>query len=714
MDELEIKKIDYTLTKLLARIKPQDYIPFTYELKEKSDALRVEQEENPLFIPPLLKIVSDYTSVDDIKDARIILIEAVGASGKTELTKNISFQLKCPVVDLGKTEVVGGYSLTGLLDTSLNRKDWSKFRDDLAEGKANLIIDALDEGYMKTNYQGYQAFLKDILKLEPTRECPVILLGRYNAVELAASYFIAEAGVNVATLQIEPFTLQQAEQFIDNAGDRVSQQRHYSIYKETRNYILRTIDGFFKNQALVSKNVSQRFIGYAPVLLSIAYFFKKNNNYKAILDDLQARNNKSVSLIVDIVQRILKRDCEEKVRPQLLNMLLEGRSEEFKQTVIDNVYTEDEQCARVLYSIMDMPFPDIDISDPSFMSSYNDHIQSWIEDHPFMGKKRFNNIVFESYALARLVNNGKYRDTAIQYMRRFRVSYMFAYIYYALYKFDDLDDVVFPFIYDSIRELNSKQNYYTVNLDYNQDISNDDILTFDLEFVGSNDEMPKYEGRMSCLSNEVLDLGGHLEHVNITTPTDYILSQRSVEAAAPSYINCRNLIVQSEEIRVYNLQDKTTFMFECDDVVINQSYQQYLQICGPGKQLDTFKIVCPNQPQYPLIECWTSEESKLKDLTEDVSTKYKKLRSIILSFRSHSKGVLAKYYERIDNIMGNNPVGKAVIDALVEKNVMYRKAHLYQLNPDAMDAVLGLSYDGIRNFEQSDKALEFLRNIVVE
>ena len=64
--------------------------------------------------------------------------------------------------------------------------------------------------------------------------------------------------------------------------------------------------------------------------------------------------------------------------------------------------------------------------------------------------------------------------------------------------------------------------------------------------------------------------------------------------------------------------------------------------------------------------------------------------------------------------MGNTPVGKAVIDALVNKNVMYRKAHLYQLNPDAMDEVLGLSYDGIRNFEQSEQALEFLRNIVIE
>ena len=64
--------------------------------------------------------------------------------------------------------------------------------------------------------------------------------------------------------------------------------------------------------------------------------------------------------------------------------------------------------------------------------------------------------------------------------------------------------------------------------------------------------------------------------------------------------------------------------------------------------------------------------------------------------------------------MGNNPVGQAVINALQEQKVMYSEGHLYKLDTDIMDEILGLSYDGIRNFEMSEKAIDFLKNIEAE
>lgn len=39
---------------------------------------------------------------------------------------------------------------------------------------------------------------------------------------------------------------------------------------------------------------------------------------------------------------------------------------------------------------------------------------------------------------------------------------------------------------------------------------------------------------------------------------------------------------------------------------------------------------------------------------------------------------------------------------------MYRDGHLYKINSDIMDRELGLSYDGIRNFEISQGILDFL------
>ena len=152
-------------------------------------------------------------------------------------------------------------------------------------------------------------------------------------------------------------------------------------------------------------------------------------------------------------------------------------------------------------------------------------------------------------------------------------------------------------------------------------------------------------------------------------------------------------------------------MFEADDVIVSQKYEQYLKIGGPGKSSQALIIISPNQLQYPLIDYWTSVDVKLKELTAKEISLYKKLRSIILDFRSHSKHVLAKYHEKIDFIYGNNETGKLVINALLNKKIMYKEGHLYKLNSDLMAKELGLSYDDIRHFDMSDQVKAFLRNI---
>lgn len=188
MEKQHDRKVEHRLENVLKRIKPGDYVPFAYELKTQLEDFRLEKEENPKFVAPDLT-EDQENSTSSLKDARIILIEAVGATGKTELTKKMSFCLQSPIFDLGLTKVVAGNSLTGLLTKRMNLMNCFNYMESIRYGRANIIIDALDEGCMKTNYQGYLDFLEDVLSLGPKKECPIILLGRYNAVELAASFF---------------------------------------------------------------------------------------------------------------------------------------------------------------------------------------------------------------------------------------------------------------------------------------------------------------------------------------------------------------------------------------------------------------------------------------------------------------------------------------------------------------------------------------------
>lgn len=703
---------NYGLETVLMRIKPESYVPFEYKMKERLLYFRVEDNLNPKYIAPVLSVVDEY-SPNELKDACIILIEAVGASGKSELTKKMSYWLNCPIVDLGQTKVVGMNSLTGLLPKRMERKDSFALMDNISEGRSTLIIDALDEGYMKTNSQGYLDFLDDVLSLNPQKECPIIMLGRYNAVELAAN-FMFEKDVNFITLQIEPFTLNQATDFIDKAVESMSKLRYAAIYKEVRDYILDTINGFFKDQASIKNHASERFIGYAPVLQSIAAFFDEHTNYSVVLDEMKTKNVKSVELIVDIIERILKRDREQKIRPILLNSLLVGRSSEFREHVLNVAYDNDEQCARVLYRAMDLPFPEIDITDASFLTEYNKHMEVWVTEHPFLGKKREANIVFESYILARLTRIDKYEDTAYLYISKFGVSYMFALIYYALYGYDNISHKILPYIYVSLSELNNKSAYYSLNMDSPSYKDGDDKVICEFEFEGSNEALLPYKGTVEYAISDVLDFGNRLEYLNIDVPLDFALTARNVEVVAPSYIKCVNLRIESCELTLCSHMGESNFMFECSKVTIDQRYEQYLQLSGPGKIHKALNIVCPVQPLYPLIDCWTSVEVKLKDLSSEETSLYKKLRSIILDFRSHSKHVLAKHHEKIDFIFGNNRAGQMVIKALIDKKVMYKDGHLYKLDSDVMATEFGLSYDDIRNYEKSDRVVRFLRNIVKE
>lgn len=697
----------YGVKTILDRVRNEEYIPFKYELKEIVDDFKIVDKENPRFVQPFFSLVEDY-STSQLEEAQIILIEAIGAAGKTELTKYLSYQLQCPIFDLGKTKVVAGNSLSGLLIKRMQRRDSSDFMDNISLGKTTIIIDALDEGYLKTNNQGYLDFLDDVLSLAPQKECPIILLGRYNAVELAATFFV-DANVKVVTVQIEPFTLKAAKEFIDKAGNSTAKSRFEAIYRDTRDYVLTKIGGFFKDQSSIKDHASERFIGYAPVLQSIAELFDERANYQVLLDELKESNAQSISLIIDIIKRILRRDREEKVFPILDASYLANRSDAFKREVKGKVYTDEEQCARVLYSVLQLPFPEIDIRDASFLSAYNEGMDTWIKEHPFMGKKKVANAVFESYIMALLIKSGAYKEVACDYLRKNGVSYMFVYMYEALYGLEHIDKDILPFIYNSLRELNNRQSFYSMHL-FTQSTKEDSVVC-NVEFEGSDKSLKEYSGIVEYNRNDVLDFGDKLEYLIINVPLDFKLEGRKVDVSAPSYIKCRNLTIQAEEITLYKTLEEATFVLECDNLLVEQKYDQYLQLVGPGKSENVLRLICPKRPDYPLYNCWTSESVQLKNLNDDLLKKYKKLRTIVLEFCSHSKHGFGKHHERIDFVHGNSDMGKAVIKALKDSKVMYQEDHLYLLDAKLMPSVLGLSYDGFRNLEINDTIVRFLNSI---
>ena len=94
----------------------------------------------------------------------ILLVSAIGASGKTTTARALSFDVRIPILDLAKHNAVGANTLTGILTTAYPIETVGTILEGLQKGTQCVIIDGIDEGRSKTTEQGFDAFLDDLVQ----------------------------------------------------------------------------------------------------------------------------------------------------------------------------------------------------------------------------------------------------------------------------------------------------------------------------------------------------------------------------------------------------------------------------------------------------------------------------------------------------------------------------------------------------------------------
>ena len=682
--------------------------PFTFKFKVRSESFRAYTERNNKFISPILSIQSPTNGKDvNLKESQILLISAAGATGKSELVKQLSVDMSCPVIDLGKTDVVAGNSLTGTIFKNLEIRDAATFLERIKEGQAILLIDALDEGYQKTNTQGYFDYLKDLVEMLPGKGTPFVLFGRTNAVELAALYF-EECKIRTSIIQIEPFTIEKAKEFIDKqiGSESIVYQEKY---RETRDYIINSIGGFFKDQHAIKNKQYEHFIGYAPVLLAISTFFKEEvTNYQKTLEDLKKTNAQEISLVLDIVEQILVRDKEQKVKPNLLVRITKGRQPNFISQVFEKAYTPEEQCARVLYTMLQEEYKYKPINDEHFNQEYTKGLKDWIIEHPFLNGRKPSNIVFESYILARLISIKEYKDMVYRYLKEnYTNSYMFFYIYHELNKESKaLELSLLPYLNASIKALDTKNNYYLMSLVSEKA----ETGTAEVFFEGSNEQMTSYEYKVNFKEDEEIVFTSSMSDITIDAPITLRLAGNKIDITSPTYLCCKKIKICVDEINICNREPESKVVIEPDEMIVATDTGNYPTICNNEKVGNHLVVIYPGRVEYPFSQYAVEDYKKNARLTPEMRDAYQKLRRTLIMFRSHSKGKLAKIKAKIDNRIGKTDIGKKVIDSLLKKNIIYQDKQMYIINNTAMDKFLGVKFDGIRTCVMSDAILLFLED----
>jgi hypothetical protein len=526
---------------------------------------------------------------------------------------------------------------------------------------------------------------------------------------------LTDKGLTTGVVQIEPFDLKQAQDYIDlfTVGARSGQKAQYEA---ARDAILGKLSTAFTQKSSDEPSGFLSFIGYPPVLDAIVTLLCEERNYHRLKERLEdgATKNVETELLYKIASYILDREANEKVIPNFVTPLLRELDQPLNGDEADKeIFGAQEQCMRLVAHCIGQPISLHRLHDPVLDARYEEQLANFLPEHPFLAGKEFRNAVFEAVALALLISSpgGADHELALRYFDMHRHSY---YLIYLL-------DIIAPerqIPLSCLRTLiGAAMEFKANNTSVDMQIMGPDPddpqsggsvhVQVELSFGVDGDPSKVFEFQCPWSNTVSVDIGNRLSSAYVVLPGDVVLSGREIELTAPIELRAGRLHLRSETLTLRSQGtpgSASHVLLEADSVV-----SEVKVLAGAGVDL-TFALESPAGLHYPLAR-HAVQKSRLPDDPE-LQEKYLRLRKILTHFRSHSKGSLAKYRHKIENPrVAGNRVGSAILSRLLEDGVLFVEGPLYFLDPGRIDALLGISWTDLRNGLAGEKLVGYLRAI---
>lgn len=649
----------------------------------------------------------------------IILISAVGASGKTALAQQLSRETQLPVLDLGKHEPVGANSLTGLLTTAYNVTDIGKVFQGLSTGTYGVIIDAIDEGRSKTTGKAFEAFMDDIAKLCKTAPVTnLVILGRTRILEDCWAY-LTDKGIISGLVTINPFDDAAARKYIDafTVGISSPYARQYSA---ARDFVLEKLQNAFSPQLASSGNQFLAFIGYPPVLDAIVTLLNQEQNYHKLLTSLQEEDNRNIeiNMLRQVCDYILKRERNDKVIPNIVKPLVADAPSEIAQPALSNAFMPEEQLVRLVAHTLKQQMSLSVVPEHSLNEKYEAQLIPWFPEHPFIRNGEFRNAVFEALALATLMAsaNSLYHKLVAEYVRTHKHSYHLVYMLDAISTAREVAIDHVNVLLSSAMEFRSVHSVVDIHLngpDQDEEIdtvteSHEVEIAIDVR-IGEDQELAKeFNFRTSVGSPCVMDLGSRLCGIFATLPCDVRCGDgQELEIVAPVEIKASTLRFEAKSLNVKPSKAKNN-----EDEVIMEAGRVESSVETAVTSGTSFSMIVGDLSglTYPLIKYATERSRPL--VSREVSQKYFRLKRILQEFRSHSRGSLAKYRHKIEHErVLRNDIGRSVLGKLVEDRILSVKGNFYHLDPSRLGDCVGVTWHDLRRGHFPDCLAVYLQSI---
>ena len=638
--------------------------------------------EAPLYLSD--EFISDYSPLD----SPLILVSAPGAVGKTTLAREIARRTGALYIDLAQSEPVGGHTLSGGLVRAEAYERWK------AE-TTTVLLDGLDEARLRVTQEAFEAFLGDVCELSIKRKLPTIIFGRSGSVQ-DAWYILAEKAIEVPVLEIGYYGIEDAIEFTHT---KLRSDHPHRLHPDTDRQAISLLLQRIRNQ---TESDGDRFAGYAPVLQAVAEQVAKERNVAALVSEIE-KGEQQVTL-QDVVSSILRRE-----RTKLEPLSFEDPE------VSDTLYLAEEQLEHLASKIYGGAGPELPPMSPIDAKTYENALKTWVDDHPFLdGNNRPSSAVFDAVVATWTMRHSQVENVREAALSRELARGMAANPFLSEIYISELDENkethISPehigIVYASLRARLSLGDTASMMIEAVENGDEDGSLRAEVEL--SQQRKNDKRARVVELQTDkggFIRLGAYVEDVEVVAPESCIEFGPSNEAVlvTPISIQCDLLSIESATLMIEPSPNSATgaVYLEAND------FSGHMMTSVPVLRGAAKLTACwPGARMYP----WTSFAAE-RVVQDDpmVEEALRRLRKFVISFRSHSRGSLARYSGKIEHRRMTKGTGQAVLELMLAKGILSLRESMYFLDADNLAALTGLSYLDCMECRFGEKAVEFVK-----
>lgn len=656
------------------------------------------QEKSPAFVEAALSLRPDFSDLSQ----NVWLIAAPGAVGKSTLAKEICAATNAVYLDLAAaTTVAGNYLVGGLVKAGL----WNAWQ----ASQSTLLIDALDEARLRVTQSSFEDFLADVANVAGTRNVPIVLLGRVGIVEETWSILNEKSGLNPPIFDIELFQPERAKEFVLAAlkrlaktTDSTSSKRiyphleaslaaHHLVYEQAATSLV-------EHLTAETSADGRQFAGYAPVLDAVATVIASEPNPGKINDAIKSLVRGQV--LGRVTSEVMVRESG-KLVTQLATMVSGVNSA--------GLYEPQEQLSRLASLVLGAGRPYLPDNLPQHaVAAYENAVQSLLPQHPFLdSRQKPAGAIFGACILAAALTGDDAELARVA--QRFASGgqntpnpFLLTFYKHALAGRSEIPAEHVGLLYASLEATAGAGETVRLN------VEGDSSLDVEMSLLRQEEEIHEF----STVAGSVLQFGRRIGGVTIDAEeVDVELGDGGqLELVAPVAMKARNLLLSCGEIVVKPSQ------LSSDDQIVCLEAAQTVTDAGlrpPTVRLGVkLQVTWPDSKSYP----WNPYASTGgEDSDPRLADAQRALRRLCISFRSHSKGRLARCKGKVEHFrMTKGVLGIALRQRLVADQVLSLEGEMYFLEPNVLGDRVGVSFHDLKLKHYSPQSRAYLQSVLDE